>query len=375
MSNSVADSSVTTAAPLRAGVVGLGWAGEQHMEGYLSAPEVELVAIAGMEADKLDVLGEKYGVAGRYADLDSMLADADLDVVSIATPTAMHAPMSIAALDHGVHVLTEKPMAEKAESARAMVEAARRNDRVLEVTFNKRRAAEITALAQLVADGVLGKVYYAKAGWVRRRGIPGLGSWFTQREMAGGGPLMDIGIHALDMALHVMGEPVPVKVSGATYAEFGPRGLGGSRGAGSNKWSAKPAGGTESFEVEDLGTAFVRMDSGATLLLEASWAQWVEKDSLYLSIYGTDGGAELHLPTALGQPSKLVVHTDVNDMPAVITPVLGPRGDHADCVRDFVLAVRGDNWDDHRGTVGLTRAEIIDACYTSAEQGAEITID
>ncbi|MDN5725632.1 MAG: Gfo/Idh/MocA family oxidoreductase [Propionibacteriales bacterium] len=365
---------MTTQAPLRAGVVGLGWAGDQHMRGYAAAPEVELVAMAGMESDKLEELGEQYGVAGRYANLESMLADADLDVVSIATPTALHAPMTITALDHGVHVLTEKPMAENVDSARAMVAAARRNNRVLEVTFNKRRAPEVTALAQLVADGVLGTIYYAKAGWVRRQGIPGIGSWFTQRAMAGGGALMDIGIHALDMALHVMGEPVPSAVSGATYAEFGPRGRGGARGAGSHKWSAEPVGSPESFEVEDLGTAFVRMDGGATLLLEASWAQWIEEDSLYLSVYGTDGGAQLHLPAGQGQESELIVHTDVKDMPAVITPTLGPAGDHVDCVRDFVLAVRSGEWDQHGGAVGLTRAEIVDACYASARQGSEVVI-
>jgi len=214
---------------LRAGVVGLGWAGQQHMAAYAAMEGVSLVGVAGMEADRRTDLAAAYG-ATACATLDDLLA-LDLDLVSLATPTAMHAPMAIQALAAGAHVLTEKPMAETAEAAGRMVAAARQHDRVLEVTFNKRRGRETVALKQAVENGVLGEIYYVKAGWVRRRGIPGLGSWFTRKAMAGGGPMMDIGVHVLDMAFHVMGEPEVRSVSGATYSHFGPRGRGGSGGA------------------------------------------------------------------------------------------------------------------------------------------------
>ncbi|QOR71619.1 Gfo/Idh/MocA family oxidoreductase [Ruania alkalisoli] len=354
-------------APLRAGVVGLGWAGQQHMAGYHALDGVELVGLAGMEEHLLAELGKRYDVPGRYASLEAMLAEANLDVLSIATPTAMHAPMAIAALGAGVHVLCEKPMAPTAAEAERMVEAAQRADRVLEITFNKRHRAPARTLRRLVADGVLGRVYYAKAGWVRRKGIPGLGTWFTRKESAGGGPMMDIGIHALDLALHVLGEPGVRTVSAATYAEFGPRG----RGGGSYGVGARTAEDTTVYEVEDLGTALLRLDNDATLMLEASWAQFVDHDRFYLELFGTEGGARIEVegPDA----PQIHVTTDVDGIPANLVPDMLPDAGHEANVADFVELVRSGS-DNARGQVGLLRTHVIDACYASADQGREVTL-
>jgi len=340
------------------------------MAAYDALPGVELVGIAGMETDRATELAARYGTTA-CTSLDELLA-LGCDLVSIATPTAMHAPMAIQALEAGCHVLTEKPMAETADAARSMVTAARANDRVLDVVFNKRRGKETVAMKQAVDQGVLGEVYYVKAGWVRRNGIPGLGSWFTRKAMAGGGPMMDIGVHVLDMALHVMGEPEVGTVSGATYAQFGPRGRGGSAGAGSAKWSSAEEG-TPAFEVEDLGTAFVRMTNGATLLLEASWAQYVPRDRIYLEVYGSEGSATLELAVG-SHPGSLVVSTDVAGMPAQVSPVLGAEGGHRECVVDFVTSVRSGDWEPHRGDIGLKRTLIIDGCYASAAGGHEVSV-
>ena len=261
---------------LRAGVVGLGWAGRQHMEAYASQADVELVALAGMEADQMALLGDKYGIApeNRFADWADLVAAGCVDVLSIATPTALHSPIAVAALDAGIHVLSEKPMAENAEKAEAMVAAARRNGRVLEVSFNHRRRGDVQTLKQVVDAGVLGDIYYAKAGWLRRAGIPGMGSWFTRQATSGGGPMMDIGVHMLDMALHLLGEPAVTTATGATYAEFGPRGKGASAYGLGRKTDVT----ADDFDVEDLATAFLRLEGGGTLLLEASWAQWIPYD-------------------------------------------------------------------------------------------------
>ena len=117
-------------------------------------------------------------------------------------------------------------MAENADTARLMVEAAERNDRVLDVSFNHRRRGHVQVLKKMIDAGLLGPIYYAKAGWLRREGIPGLGSWFTHRATSGGGPLMDLGVHMLDIALYLLDEPPVRAVTAATYAEFGPRGKG-----------------------------------------------------------------------------------------------------------------------------------------------------
>src|SRR5699024_10317974 len=211
---------------LRAGVIGLGWAGQQHVAAYAADPRVDLVALSAKEEHLLASLGEEHGVPGRYTDWQQMIAEAELDVVSIATPTFLHAPMASAALEAGLHVLCEKPMAENSAGAARMVEAATRAGRVLDVSFNHRQRGDVAALRRVVDSGVLGKLYYAKTGWLRRQGIPGLGTWFTRAQSAGGGAMMDIGVHMLDMSLHLMGEPRVTAASATTHAEFGPRGRG-----------------------------------------------------------------------------------------------------------------------------------------------------
>ncbi|MGO1927629.1 MAG: Gfo/Idh/MocA family protein, partial [Brachybacterium tyrofermentans] len=249
---------MTDAAPegaprtLRAGVIGLGWAGQQHVAAYAADPTVDLVAISAMEQHLLAQFGDQHDVPGRYQDWKQMIAEADLDLVSIATPTFLHAPMATHALEAGLHVLTEKPMAETGEAAAGMVEAARTAGRVLDVSFNHRQRGDVAALHQVVESGVLGKLYYAKAGWIRRQGIPGLGTWFTKAASSGGGAMMDIGIHMLDMSLHLMGEPAVTAASASTHAEFGPLGRGGSGFGISQVEEGVP------FEVEDLATAFLR---------------------------------------------------------------------------------------------------------------------
>ncbi len=294
---------------LRAGVIGLGWAGRQHMAAYAAAADVDLVALAGMEAGPLAELSDQYGIAPehRYHDWQHLVDHGELDVVSVATPTTLHAPIAVAALDAGLHVLSEKPIAENAPTAERMVDAAERNDRVLDVSFNHRRRGEVQALKKIIDDGVLGPIYYAKAGWLRREGIPGLGSWFTQRSTSGGGPLMDIGVHMLDMALHVIGEPQVTAATAATYAEFGPRGRGSSAVSTMRKTGVQEG----AFDVEDLSTAFLRLDGGGTLLLESSWAQWIPKDRCYVTVYGADGGASIEWGAPNDPDRTLEIWTEV----------------------------------------------------------------
>ena len=351
---------------LRAGVIGLGWAGQQHVAAYAADPTVDLVALSAMEEDLLTRFGDEHQVSLRYADWQTMLAEAELDVVSIATPTFLHAPMAVAALEAGVHVLTEKPMAQSAEAARTMVEASRRTDRVLEVSFNHRRRGDVAALASVIEAGVLGEIHYAKTGWVRRAGIPGLGTWFTQAEKSGGGALADIGVHMLDMTLHLLGEPAVQAASASTYASFGPRGRGGSGFGVSEVADGVP------FEVEDLATAFLRLEGGTTMLLEASWAQMIPHDRCTVTLYGTEGGAEL----VFGTPDEdhLTVWTEVGGLPAEVHPTGGPAGRPAAAVAAFLPVGRTGDPAEHTGEIALRRAEVLEACYRSAAAGAEVAV-
>ncbi len=352
--------------PLRVGVVGLGFAGETHTNSYQQIPGVEVVALAGLEADKLAALGATYGIPHLYDNYQELIARDDLDIVSVCVPNYLHAPIAIAALERGRHVLCEKPLARTGSEAAAIVEAARRANRVLHVAFNHRMRGDVQVLKQYIDAGKLGRIYHAKASWMRRRGIPGLGSWFTSKEMAGGGPLIDLGVHVLDMALHLLGEPQVLTANAATYAEHGPRGVGG----GSNpKFHVGSA-----FEVEDLATAFLRLADGGTLLLEASWATHSSAgDDFGVTLYGTDGGAEINVKN-YGWEDTLRIYTDVAGVPAEVRPQVRKGEGHLAVVRNFIAAIRDGNWIAHSGVEGLRRAYIIDACYASALRGHEMTL-
>src|SRR4028118_205211 len=213
--------------PLRVGVVGLGYAGEQHLKNFVRMPGVEAVALAGLEEDRLRELGGLYGVPNLYRSWVDLVARDDLDVVSIGAPNHLHAPIAISALKRGRHVLCEKPLARTGAEAESIVRAAREAGRAVHIAFTQRERGDVQALKGHVGEGTRGRIYHAKATWMRRNGIPGMGGWFTSKEMAGGGPLIDLGVHMVDMALFLMGNPEVESVSCATYAELGPEGTRG----------------------------------------------------------------------------------------------------------------------------------------------------
>lgn len=356
---------------LRVGVVGIGWAGQQHLKAYDSLEGVRIVALAGMEQGLRDSLQAEYSIPNAFAGWEDMLGHGGLDAVSVAVPTFLHAPIAIAALERGLHVLSEKPIARNATEGQAMVDAARKAGRVLDIAFNHRRRGDIQALKKVIDNGGVGRPYYAKASWLRRSGIPMLGSWFTNPELAGGGPLADIGVHALDYALHLLGEPKVVAVSATTHSELGPRGRGGNA-----RYSAM--GSSHAFEVEDFASAFLRLEGGATLLIEAGWASYRETDDLLdFMVYGTDGGAELKVQGApLAPVGKLTVFTEKDGENADYVPQALPGRAHQGVVEDFVAAVRGGGtvWGEHDGSEALYRAQIIDACYQSAQEQREVRL-
>lgn len=351
---------------LRVGIIGAG-VGRAHAEGYAALPRVELAAIAGLDDARVQELAAKYHVPRTYREYTDLLVQPDIDAVSIAVPNALHAPVTIAALQAGKHVLVEKPLARTAAEGQAMLDAAKAANKILMISFNHRQRSDVQWLRQYVEAGGLGRIYYAKAYWMRRKGIPGLGSWFVNKEQAGGGPLIDLGVHILDIAMFLIGEPKPLAVSANTYAEFGPRGLKGW------EWK-KSTGQSVAYEVEDLATAFIRLEGGATLLLEASWATHSSAGDDYgVVLYGTEGGAELTVKNyAHGQTIRLF--TDVNGLPHESIPEVRPGGGHVQVVERFVAAILDGAPAIPGAAEGLRRAQVIDACYQSATSGHEVRI-
>ena len=358
----------SSAEPLRAGVIGLGYAGEQHLKNFARVPGVEPVALAGLEEVRLGELGGRYSVQDLYTSWEELVARDDLDIVSIGAPNHLHAPIAIAALEGGRHVLCEKPLARNGAEAERIVSAAREADRAVHIAFTQRERGDVQALKRHVEEGNLGRIYHAKATWMRRNGIPGMGGWFTSKELAGGGPLIDLGVHMVDMAIFLMGEPEVESVSCATYAELGPRGRGG-RGDFGLMQGDKP------YEVEDLATAFIRFSGGATLNLEAGWAAYRESsDDFGVTLYGTDGGAEMKVRN-YGTSDTVRIYTDVAGVPAVVAPEIEPREGHYAVVKRFIETIWQGAWEGQYGEDGLNRARIIDACYASDLENREVTME
>nr|WP_191909878.1 Gfo/Idh/MocA family oxidoreductase [Microbispora cellulosiformans] len=350
-------------APLRIGLAGVGFAGLRHLKAFSVRPDCEVVALAGVEGETVGSVAAEYGVRETHIRWEDLVARDDLDVVCLALPNALHAPAATAALRAGKHVLCEKPMARTATEAEAMVAAATEADRVLHVVFNRRYHPEVGIVREAVAAGRLGTVYHARAWWMRRAGIPGRNTWYTSREQAGGGPLADLGTHALDMALVMLGEPDVVSVSAAAYDQLGRQGVGVID-------SAALASDHDGFEVEDFATAFVRLAGGATLQLEAAWATHSQYYNEYgVQLFGSAAGALVRVDTRV-PGSALRLFSAGGDQESSSGRVDG----HAGAVGDFVAAIHSGQWDGHRGTAALARVRVIDAAYRSAEAGREVPI-
>ncbi|HEY0474044.1 MAG TPA: Gfo/Idh/MocA family oxidoreductase, partial [Kribbella sp.] len=266
----------------------------------------------------------------------------------------------------GLHVLCEKPLARTVAEGTAMVQAAEKAGKVLKVVFNHRQRGDVAALKHQIDEGQLGRIYYAKAHWMRRNGIPGMGGWFTNRELSGGGPLIDLGVHILDMALHLLGEPTVTTVSASTFAELGPRGRGSGPHVVNTLGSA--------FEVEDLATAYVRLAGGGALQLETSWATYrAPGDNFGIELFGTEGGAKIDVQDYT-TTDTLRIYTDVAGVPAEVRPATGAGLGHRAVVSEFVAIVLSGDWSAHNGSEALLRTQVIDAAYASAQAGREVVL-
>jgi predicted dehydrogenase len=260
---------------LRVGVIGLGM-GRGHIKGFQAHPGCEVVAVADTDHARLGRAREEFGINRAHTDATHLIEREELDIISVATPNKFHKPLTIAALERGAHVLCEKPMAMDAAEGREMIACAKRMDRRLMINFSYRFRAQSQSLKRLVEEGVLGDVYTARTVWLRRNGFPGFGGWFTDKAMAGGGPLIDLGVHRIDLALWLMGYPQPEWIMGTssdalTVAESVRQG--------------KPA------SVENHCTGLVRFTNGASLQVEASWAcHRAENEFMETHLYGTKAG-------------------------------------------------------------------------------------
>lgn len=337
-----------------------------HVPGFQRLPNCEVVAICDVNEARARELADDLKVSRTYCDYQTMLAELRPDITVVATPNALHKPMAIAALQAGSHVLCEKPLALTYADAVEMFDIAAAHNRILTAGTHFRFTPPMQAAKQHADAGFFGKIYAVRTAWQRRNGIPGYGSWFTNRDLAGGGALLDIGIHALDRALYLMGYPKPVTVSGATFAEFGPRGM-GLGGWGSDIFI--PAVGAR-CDVDDFAWAFIRFDNGAVLNLQVSWAS--NYPEVFMSeIFGTEGGAYI------GGRDKVELYTMLNKQEVSIqTPLRDAKvSSYFQLIENFVRVVDGDDTADiPTRRQALTSVQIIDAVTRSAASGREVAL-
>jgi predicted dehydrogenase len=355
------------------GRLGIGVCGARiarnHIEGYQKLDDVDVLCVAGPDVERCQAVADEYGVPRVVADYREMLAMPDVGAVSICVPNKFHATIAVDALNAGKHVLCEKPLAVNAAEAQRIVDAARENDRLLMVAYNNRFSANSRALKEVVDSGALGPIYYGKGYWLRRHGIPGFGGWFTTKSVSGGGPLIDIGVHMMDLTLYMMGYPEPVSVVGSTYNQFGSRGIGTHKG-----WEATDLQITNVFDVEDFAVGMVKFSNGATLMVEASWAgHQALEDELGIQLYGPQGGARILMPD-YQKIDSVQVFTEVNGEIADFSPSFTLDDEYSREVAHFVECIREGKESLAPGEQGVVLMKIIDALYESAASGREVRI-
>jgi len=272
---------------LKVGVIGCyGIAKFKHVEAIQSIPEAEIVAYCDIIHERAEDLRKEFGpsTAKTYTDYKELLKDDEVDVVHVLTPNISHAPITVAALKAGKHVMCEKPMATTYKDAKLMCDVAKETGKVLTIGYQARCNPEQLYLKKLCEEGVLGDIYFAKAHALRRRGVPTWGV-FLNAEEQGGGPLIDIGTHALDMTLWMMDNYKPKSVMGTTYKK-----LNDNPDCGNIFGPWDPS----EYTVEDSAFGFITMENGATIILESSWAlNILEEVEAKCTLCGTKAGADM----------------------------------------------------------------------------------
>jgi len=271
---------------IKIGVIGAGSISEAHFNAYKGNSEVEIYAVCDLNEQRAQDKANKYGATNIYTDYNELLANPEIEAVSICTWNNTHAEISAAAIRAGKHVLVEKPLCRTVEEALQLQEVVRASNKILQVGVVRRYDPNAQMLRQFIENGDIGEIYYAKASSIRRLGNPG--GWFSDIERSGGGPLIDIGVHVIDLCWYMMGRPKVKSVSGNTYRKLGNR----SNIKNLSFYQAADYD-AEKNSVEDMTNALIRFENGASLLVDVSFTLHAKKDEATVKLFGTKGGIEI----------------------------------------------------------------------------------
>ncbi|MEG2253881.1 MAG: Gfo/Idh/MocA family oxidoreductase [Vagococcus sp.] len=356
---------------LKIGIIGCGGiANGKHMPALKQVKEVEMVAFCDIDLEKAEKAKEEFGVAEAhvYTNYEDLLKDTSVDVIHVCTPNNSHAEISIAGLHSGKHVMCEKPMAKTSEEGRRMVEAAKKTGKKLTIGYQNRFRTDSQYLHQVCADGELGDIYVGKAHAIRRRAVPTWGV-FLDEEAQGGGPLIDIGTHALDLTLWMMNNYKPKYVVGNAYHK-----LSQTKNA-ANAWGPWDP---EKFTVEDSAFGFVTMENGASIFLEASWAlNSLEVDEAKTTLAGTKAGADMRNGLTInGEDRGLLYERQVELETGGVAFYDGEGSDPAVLeAASWVQAILEDKEPVVKPEEALVVTEILEAIYKSSETGEPVFLN
>ena len=345
--------------PLGLAFIGAGGVLNHHMRHLKPVPHVAAVAVADVSEGALAWAKQQFGIPHGFTDYRRMLADLPgIDAVAVNTPNALHAEHSIAALEAGKHVLVEKPMALSAADARRMLDAARAAGRQLVVGFQHRFEPKSQMIRRHIESGAFGKILFVRAQALRRRGIPSWGV-FGRKDLQGGGPLVDIGVHVLETAHYLLGAPPPLSATANTFCYIGDKPCQAEAPWG--PWDH------QTYTVEDLAVGMIRFEGGTMLSIETSFAAHIEKDTWNVQIMGEKGGANFET----GQ-----IFTDQHGYMVNVTPAHLPETHPFEYkMRHFVEVARGVRYNEVPPEHGLMVQQMLDAVYASAAAGREVRID
>ena len=349
---------------IKIGIIGTGSISVEHIESYLKNDQVELYAFCDLNEERLQYMAEKYNVQHTFTDLNEMLKLKEIDAISVCTWNSAHAPCAIAALNAGKHVLCEKPMSVSEEDAKAMKAAADINGKLLMIGFVRRYGNDCKILKDFINSDYFGDIYYAKATYLRRKGNPG--GWFGDKSRSGGGPLIDLGVHVIDLVRFLMGNPKPVSVYGTTFKKLGNR----DNIKGKKSYRSSSATDHDICDVEDLASAMIRFDNGAVLSIEASFSLNLKKDEGKIELFGTKGGAKLD--------PELELYSEINDYLADVKldaeTSLSFDGLFAKEINHFVSCITEGTPCISPAQDGIEIMAILDAIYKSAATGHEVIL-
>jgi predicted dehydrogenase len=351
---------------LKVAVIGVGGIARTHMPGWEASEYAEVVAGSDVNAVALAEWGVKHNVQKLATDFGEILRDPDIDIVDLCVPNMYHSPLAVAALNAGKHVICEKPLAPTPDAIQKMIEARDSSGKLLMTAQHFRFAGNSQAMKREIDSGTLGNIYHARSWMLRRSGMIPLPS-FTSKAHSGGGPVIDIGVHVLDLTLWLMGHPQPVAVSGTAKQTFAQR-----EGLWSHWRNTVPMPQGEKFDVEDFAAAFVRFENGATLMLEVSWFMHHDNlgEDMQIWLYGSEAGA--HWPKCEILSTNYKTQQFYNTTLKATADKMEPHA--LECV-EFARAVAEGRPSPVPAEQSLQVISILDGIYRSQREGKEVLVE